>query len=102
MNTPPKFCTTCGKRLGGEGQIHTCTPPEVYESLYDRTGDIKDINTMLVGRDALQELEEIALRHEVPKAACPTCVHLNAPAGSNCCYLCRERYGSFYESKEVG
>jgi hypothetical protein len=32
-----------------------------------------------------------------PKEACPTCVHLNAPVGSNRCYLCRERYGSFYE-----
>jgi hypothetical protein len=36
-----------------------------------------------------------------PKEVCPTCVHLNAPVGSNRCYLCRERYGSFYESKEV-
>ena len=21
------FCERCGKRLGGEGHIHTCTPP---------------------------------------------------------------------------
>ena len=21
------FCENCGKRLGGEGHIHTCTPP---------------------------------------------------------------------------
>ena len=30
----------------------------IAESLYDRTGDIKDFNTVLIGRDALQELEE--------------------------------------------
>ena len=30
----------------------------IAESLYDRTGDIKDFNTVLIRRDALQELEE--------------------------------------------
>lgn len=40
------------------------TPPKqplvtvIAESLYERTGDIKDINTMLVARDTLQEMEE--------------------------------------------
>jgi hypothetical protein len=27
------FCERCGKRLGGEGHIHTCTPPAAQEEI---------------------------------------------------------------------
>ena len=27
------FCERCGKRLGGEGHIHTCTPPAAQPSV---------------------------------------------------------------------
>jgi hypothetical protein len=31
------FCPRCGKRLGGEDSIHTCTPPQEQQSCDKRT-----------------------------------------------------------------
>lgn len=57
------------RRLHAENQSLRARPKVtvIAESLYDRTGDIKDINTVLIGRDALQELEEAwAMLHAKP------------------------------------
>jgi hypothetical protein len=50
--------------LEAEQQVKKVTV--IAESLYERTGDIKDINTMLIGRDALQELTEVEAEHHRP------------------------------------
>jgi hypothetical protein len=42
------FCERCGKRLGGEGHIHTCTPPAAQPAVPLTDAQIQDTLTKAI------------------------------------------------------
>lgn len=71
---------------------------EQYKSLYSITGDIKDINTLLINRNELRRItERHDLRAGVHTHQCRACWHLYAPADgeSEDCPICG------YDGREI-
>jgi hypothetical protein len=74
------FCERCGKRLGGEGHIHTCTPPAaqpapVQDLPFGVGGGLVAIKTLL-GRDpcvhantAIEMIDAILKEHPAAQPA---------------------------------
>jgi hypothetical protein len=67
------FCPRCGKRLSGNPDwVHTCTPPEAYES---------EISTVTVPENKLTELQiKASQRDELLEALEKLIVEMNKQA----------------------
>ena len=53
-------CDRCGKRLGGEGDIHTCTPPAAQRTWVELTNEdiaLIDWESLVTKKDCVRAIE---------------------------------------------